>query len=522
MDDREQKNGGSAENHHTIAGARRRRFFDSVFSKYMTAFVLILLASFLMIASVLTGVLHNSVKSAKTALTSAAAAEIEEYAERIMQRNGGNDMESFVRTYRDELSSMLSAICRATDSDLTMLITDMGGRILMFTDGEAVLLGTDYTVSPDLVGTAAKGEITRMAPIDGLMAEQRLVRTAAVEGDGDTAVGVIFACAESDSSANLLTLMMKTLLLAGIWVVLIALVAVYILTERITSPLRHMSEAAKAFAAGDFEVKVPVRGNDEVAELADAFNQMAESLRNLETMRSSFMANVSHDLRTPMTTIAGFVDSILAGAIAPEDQPRYLGIISEEVKRLSRLVSLTLDISRIQAGDRKFVMAPFDICETARLILISFEQKIDAKRLEVLFDADEDNMTVYADRDAIYQILYNICDNAVKFSREGGRLEIAVRNRRDLKKVQVTVLNEGQGIHAEDIPYIFDQFYKGDKSRGLDKSGVGLGMFISKAIIDAHKEEIWVHSEYGKNCEFGFTISAKPVHPKGNDREWLS
>jgi signal transduction histidine kinase len=294
------------------------------------------------------------------------------------------------------------------------------------------------------------------------------------------------------------------------------------LTERITSPLRRMSEAAHAFASGDFEVKVPVRGNDEVAELADSFNQMAESLRNLETMRSSFMANVSHDLRTPMTTIAGFVDSILAGAIAEEDQPRYLGIISEEVKRLSRLVSLTLDISRIQAGDRKFVMAPFDICETARLILISFEQKIDAKRLEVLFDADEDNMTVYADRDAIYQILYNICDNAVKFSREGGRLEIAVRNRRDLKKVQVTVLNEGQGIHAEDIPYIFDQFYKGDKSRGLDKSGVGLGMFISKAIIDAHKEEIWVHSEYGKNCEFGFTISAKPVHAKGNEREWLS
>ena len=121
------------------------------------------------------------------------------------------------------------------------------------------------------------------------------------------------------------------------------------------------------------------------------------------------------------------------------------------------------------------------------------------------------SMSVYADRDAIYQILYNICDNAVKFSNEGGRLEIAIRARRDKKKVQVTVLNEGQGIPAEDLPYVFDQFYKGDKSRGLDKSGVGLGMFISKAIIDAHREEIWVDSVYGQNCEFGFTLSAKPL-----------
>ena len=523
MYDRERREPGQNENRHTLAGGRKRRLFDSVFSKYMTAFVLIMFASFFMIATILTGVLRNYVKTSRIAIASSTASELEQYAETLLRQNDGNDMGQFVRTYRDELSCMLSAICHSAENDLRIFLTDVDGQILIFADGEKVLVGEDYTISRDLVDAAIRGaEIVRVGRIGGLMAEQRLVRTATVEGDNGAVVGTIFACAESDSSTRLLGQMMKTLMLAGIWVVLIALVAVYILTERITSPLRRMSEAAKAFSAGDFEVKVPVRGNDEVAELADAFNQMAESLRNLETMRSSFMANVSHDLRTPMTTIAGFIDSILAGAISVEDQPRYLGIISEEVKRLSRLVSLTLDISRIQAGDRKFVMAPFDICETARLILISFEQKIDAKRLEVVFDADEDNMTVYADRDAIYQILYNICDNAVKFSREGGRLEIAVRNRRDLKKVQVTVLNEGQGIPTEDIPYIFDQFYKGDKSRGLDKSGVGLGMFISKAIIDAHKEEIWVHSEYGKNCEFGFTISAKPVHPKGNEREWLS
>ena len=232
------------------------------------------------------------------------------------------------------------------------------------------------------------------------------------------------------------------------------------------------------------------------------------------------MANVSHDLRTPMTTISGFIDSILTCAIPPDKHAHYLTIVSEEVRRLSRLVSLTLDISRIQAGDRKFVSEQFDVCETARLILISFEQKIEAKGLDVSFDADSDHMMVYADRDAIYQVLYNVCDNAVKFSNEGGRLEIAIRAQRERKRVLVSVYNEGQGIPKEDLPFVFDQFYKGDKSRGLDKTGAGLGMFISKAIIDAHGEEIWVDSEQGKNCEFGFTLSQRPPHEERKSPMW--
>ncbi len=255
-------------------------------------------------------------------------------------------------------------------------------------------------------------------------------------------------------------------------------------------------------------MRVPVKGRDEVAELAVAFNNMAESLNNYDTMRNTFMSNVSHDLRTPMTSISGFIDGILDGVIPPEKHEYYLGLVSAEVKRLSRLVSTLLDISRIQAGERKFTMTGFDICEMGRQILISFEQKIDEKHLDVSFLCDEEKLLVTADRDAIYQILYNLCDNAVKFSAEGGALRIEIRRQKN-RKVLISVYNEGQGISPADIPYVFDRFYKSDKSRGLNKSGVGLGLFIAKTIVEAHREKIWVESEYGKDCCFNFTLSGE-------------
>ena len=302
----------------------------------------------------------------------------------------------------------------------------------------------------------------------------------------------------------LLVSTVKTIILASLWVFLATLIAVYFLSERIIGPLKDMSRAAKSYAAGNFDIRIPVRGDDEVAELASAFNQMATGLESLESMRSSFLANVSHDLKTPMTTISGFIDAIISGAIPPENQTEYLERIKSEVHRLSRLVRQLLDLSRIQAGDRKFTFEQFDICEVARQIVLSFEQKIDEKKLDVEFNCEEDRMKVIADKDAIHQILYNICDNAVKFSREGGKYKIDITSRD--KKVHVSVYNEGEGIPKEDLPFVFERFYKTDKSRGLDKTGVGLGLYISKTIIDAHGETISVQSEKGEYCRFEFTL----------------
>jgi len=332
-----------------------------------------------------------------------------------------------------------------------------------------------------------------------------LVSGGVIKDSTDNTAGIVLVCSSSSSIPGIAQNAVRTTVIAILWVAAAALITVFFVTDKIVSPLKQMSEAARSFSQGKFDVRVPVSGNDEVAELATAFNNMASTLEKNEELRKTFLANVSHDLRTPMTTIAGFIDNILSGAIPYEKQNYYLEIVSSEVKRLARLVNSLLDISRIQAGDRKFVMAPFDICEMSRQIIISLEQRLEAKNLDVRFEPEQDKMLVNADRDAIYQVLYNLCDNAVKFSKDGGVYKISHIERDG--KIYTAVYNEGQGIEKEELPLVFDRFYKSDKSRGLDRTGVGLGLYIVKTIINSHGEEIWVNSVYGEYCEFVFTLS---------------
>ncbi len=403
------------------------------------------------------------------------------------------------------------------DTDMIVFIVDTEGKVVLTNSG----LGSDVILTDvprDVMSELNGGEeYSGYNDLDGTLSSQYLYCAVPVySSDGETVICSVFTCASSANIKAMVANTMKILIMASLWVFLASLIAVYFITERITSPLKSMSRAAKSFSNGQFDIRVPVSGNDEVAELAMAFNQMADSLQNLEEMRRGFLANVSHDLKTPMTTIAGFIDAILVGAIPPEQQNEYLERIKNEVLRLSRLVRQLLDLSRVQAGERKFEYSDFDVCEIARQILLSFEQKIDEKQLDVEFDCDADNMWVNSDKDAIHQILYNVCDNAVKFSREKGALKLSVHNTKD-KKIAVSVYNEGVGIPEEDIPFVFERFYKSDKSRGLDKTGVGLGLYISKTVINALGEDIRVESEHGSFCRFIFTLppsSPEDAHPK--------
>ena len=303
----------------------------------------------------------------------------------------------------------------------------------------------------------------------------------------------------------------KALISSSLWVMLAAVVAVYFITERIIYPLKQMTRATSEYAKGNFENRIKVVGQDEVSELATSFNNMADALMNMEMMRNTFLANVSHDLRTPMTTISGFIAGITSGAIPPEKHGYYLNTIQGEVLRLSRLVSDILDISRLESGERKFNFAEFDIAEVSRLILISFEQKIEEKRLDVEFISD-DSVPVFADKDAIYQVMYNLCHNAIKFSRDEGKFRISI-DYTDHDTVRISVFDEGQTIPDEDLPFVFDRFYKTDKSRGLDKNGVGLGLYICKAIIDQHKTVIGVNTN-ADSCEFYFELKKGTTKPK--------
>lgn len=479
--------------------------FKSVFAKYILAFMLIILISFtiltVIVGSIVNGYSTAALEETVTAASSAAAVGIG----KLDPLSTTADLSAFCEIYSDDVSTLLDAIVTSRSEELSLFVVT--------NDGKIIIANSDITRSPvgkfipkQLIDELSQNDAVRyVSKIDGITEERSYISAYPIYINDNYICGSVYACVQAVSDGQLSTVTTRTIVLASLWVMLAALIAVYFITNRIISPLKDMSRAAKSFAAGDFTVRVPVVGNDEVAELATAFNNMAQSLASLDDMRSNFMSSVSHDMRTPMTTISGFIDCILSGAIPPERHEHYLTIIRDEVQRLSRLVATLLDISRIQAGDRKFVMAPFDICEMARQVLISCEQRIDGRHLEVEFNIDDDNMYVMGDHDAIYQILYNIVDNAIKFSFDGGMLRICIKYIEG-RRISTSVYNDGEGIPKEDQPYIFERFYKSDRSRGKDKSGVGLGMFIAKTIIKAHGEDITLRSEPGKNCEFEFTL----------------
>lgn len=481
--------------------------FKSVFTKYVTAFMLIIAVSFVILAVVLCQMVSGYSVDMKADLVERTADIVTNYIKEQYKEEASYDFPQYVYFRRNRIEPFISGVAGLND-DIMIFLTDASGSILL-TDTNTAQGDLNDNIPQNLMSElSSDGEQTFQGDLGGVFNAKYLVHAVPLYDSDDGFVGAVFVCSPSKGIDQLIETLIKTVIMSCLWVMLAALLAVYFISEKIIDPLKQMSNAAKKFAAGKFDVRVPVKGRDEVAELATAFNNMAASLANLEDMRRTFLANVSHDLRTPMTTISGFIDGIIDGAIPPEKHEYYLEVIRTEIRRLSRLVINLLDITRIQAGERKFNKTAFDICEMARLILISFEQKIDQKKLDVEFDCDKDKMVVYADRDAIYQIFYNICDNAIKFSREGGKYKISITAHD--KKVYVSVFNEGIGIPAEELPFVFERFYKSDKSRGLDKTGVGLGLYIAKTIIDAHEEEIWVKSVYGENCEFVFTLPYTP------------
>ncbi len=479
--------------------------FKSVFAKYIISFMLIIFISFALLVSIITGMVENYAVNSKEQILSKTAHGAAEFLGARTDTKSQNVFEQVISSEREDVDRMLTAFA-GMDEDISILLVNEDGDVIRMISADGKITSGNGQIPAHIMNEVNNlVELSEFEQLEGVFDTPHLFYTAPVFTENEYVCGTVFACAASARQDALLDVMLKTILISSLWVMLAALIVVYIVTERVIGPLKDMSRMAGEFAAGNYSARVPVRGRDEVAALAVAFNDMADSIARLEVMRNTFVANVSHDLRTPMTTISGFIDNILSGAIPPERHAHYLEVIRTEVARLARLVASLLDISRIQAGDRKFDKKPFDVCEMARRILFSFEGKIDAKRLEVEFLCDEDRMLTLADHDAIYQILYNICDNAVKFSREGGVLRVALTAIKD-DHVQVSVYNEGEGIAAEDVPYVFERFYKGDKSRGLDKSGVGLGLFISKTIMDAHNERIWVRSEQGSFCEFNFTL----------------
>jgi len=289
-------------------------------------------------------------------------------------------------------------------------------------------------------------------------------------------------------------------------VMVLAFAISFIATKKQAEPLNEMASAARRFARGDFSMRVEDTGRlDEIGQLTQAFNAMADSLESSETLRREFIANLSHELKTPMTVIAGFVDGILDGTIPPENEVRYLSVISSETRRLSRLVKNMLDMTRLQSADTDAVFKEsFDISEVTRLALLSLDSKIEGKHLDINAELPEEPIMTRGDKDSITQVVHNLIDNAVKFSMPGGVISLELWKRGG--RAYISVENHGETIPPDELPHIFDRFHKADKSRSADREGVGLGLYIVKTILDNHNEDIFVTSAEGVT-RFMFTLT---------------
>ncbi|MBR3869530.1 MAG: HAMP domain-containing histidine kinase [Clostridia bacterium] len=296
--------------------------------------------------------------------------------------------------------------------------------------------------------------------------------------------------------------------LAAIGFIAITGLVVYLLTYNLVEVIRDMAEAAKRYSKGDFSYRIRMqdrRSVREFDELSAEINSMAESLEQLENSRANFVANVSHELKTPMTTIGGFIDGILDGTIRDEDRDYYLQIVSDEVKRLSRLVVSMLNMSKMEAGELKINPSEFDLTRQIVGIFIGFEQKINIKKINVEGLDSLSKVYIEADPDMINQVFYNLIDNAVKFTQPGGNILLSMYIQEN--NVIVHIRNTGKGIKDEDLDHVFERFYKGDKSRGLDAKSAGLGLFIVKNIVELHGGEISVSNVEDKYTQF--TVSLK-------------
>lgn len=419
------------------------------------------------------------------------------YLDSISKKNGSPAL----------LYSMLG-ICSLT-SDCDMFISDANGAVVSCTCSDFKQDGycthSSAPIGEKIIERVKNNrKYFEIGTFDGMYRKSHYTAARPLINADGTMAGIVYASLPASDLQALYSTILRMFILASIIPACLIFVFAYATSFRLTKPLKLMSAAAKSMAKGDFSQRIPVRGNDEIAELANSFNEMTNALSQLEFMRRSFVANVSHELRTPMTTIGGFIDGILDGTIDRDHEKQYLTIVSDEVKRLTRLVQSMLSLSRLESGEQKPNFAENDLRETVLTIALSFEKKIEDKNIEIRgLDKIEKTVAQY-DADLMHQIIYNLTDNAVKFTENGGYIEFALKDRKT--EAAFIIRNSGKGISKDDLPHIFERFYKTDRSRSDVKESTGLGLYIVKSIIDVHCGKIVVRSKEDVFTEFEVVI----------------
>jgi signal transduction histidine kinase len=407
--------------------------------------------------------------------------------------------------------SYVASIAMISSSHI--IVTDSGGDILLHASDDGQLFaGRELVLPADVVTqTMEDGSYRGMTNLGGIYPDRRYMVALPVTGQiGPLSMskGIVLVAADASNLSEMWSSTATIFFFSAVVVFLISVIASTLTSAYQTRPLNEMAEAARKFGQGEFDTRVTGYEDrcDEVSALAEAFNSMASSLEKVESQRSEFIANVSHELKTPMTTIAGFAEGILDGTIPPEREKEYLEIVVSETRRLSRLVRRMLDLSRLSALTESTVTAQetFDLTEVMSQVLISLESKITSRQLDVEVKMPEGKLMVWGDPDAITQVCYNLLDNAAKFAAPGTAITAQITKKDG--KAHVTIRNLGATIPPDELPLLFERFHKADYSRSMDREGVGLGLYIVKTLLGNLKENITVTSEDGVT-QFQFTLT---------------
>ena len=476
---------------------------NSIFRQYFLFTVLIVVGCLVVLGSAMIIFISAQWWNEKTETLTRNAQDIVHIMTELKDRDYADEKTSY-----ELLSNTLSIMSKATMSDY--FIVDSKGVVRICKDMDEHGRASECAehgamVIPEQYMTRAlKNGFADYATDDVFGLGKFVVAVPAdIEKNGQM---VVFAV--EDAITGLLPYVLNIMLVFSLMtlvLLVLCFIIIYVLSKGLTDPIYEMQEVTKHFAKGEFEH----RANENyrkgyLSDFAKSLNKMADELAADEEAQRSFVANVSHELKTPMTTIGGFIYGILDGTIPPEQQKSYLMIVSNEIRRLSRTVVSMLNLSKIEAGEVSIAPVRYDVGKQIFDTLLSFEKQINDKNINVEGFEDMGSVTINADKDLIQQVIYNLVDNAVKFTPENGVISISAKNEEE--KTVVSIKNTGAGVSDEEISRIFERFYKVDKSRSYDVKGVGLGLYIVKTIVNMHNGEITARSENGKYIEFCFEI----------------
>ena len=436
----------------------------------------------------------NERRAALTAILDGAVALTDRFAEAgyIVTRPLGDDRAQSARSGYELFN---------TSSGAMVFVTAEDGSVLLHTEGADF---TDRRVPQKMLDQMDVGDdLFVTGTLDGVYTDKYYTAGRRIDINGT--VGYLFAASPMTALGSYIMDMLVMFGISAVAILLLCSLLCWVLARRITGPIEAISDAARKLGSGDFTARAPVDGCVELADFATTFNNMATRLQTIDNSRGQFMGNIAHELRTPMTTIKGFIDGMLDDTIPQEENQHYLTIVSQETGRLARLVQNMLDITKLEAGEVPVHARNYDLWKTVTDVVLSDEQRIEDGRIDIR-GLGGPPMMICADPDFVHQVVYNIVDNAIKFTPEGGAISFSAQKKGGM--VEVRIENTGSGIAPEALPFVFERFYKEDRSRGMNTRGSGLGLHICKILVNLSGGQIHAESEEGKWCRFVFTLPA--------------